>query len=175
MFVRKQKKSPPKLNLIPILDSVFIFIFFLLMSTQFIEIYQIGSEVPSIKTVDTQKDNDDEPLNLTLKISENEIQIMTGVPLSLYESISLAEGKGILELQKKLWKIKGNNNDENTVRLRPNPDVSYEHIVKIIDASRKIHPLAIEKLGLSDNVDNTRPNRVNDIALFENIIFESVI
>jgi biopolymer transport protein ExbD len=38
---RKRKKPEEKLNLVPIMDSVFIFIFFLLMSASFLKIYEI--------------------------------------------------------------------------------------------------------------------------------------
>jgi hypothetical protein len=45
MKVGHKIKKPEKLNLVPILDSVFIFIFFLLMSAQFVDVYEIGSSV----------------------------------------------------------------------------------------------------------------------------------
>ena len=78
MRKRIERKEIPKLNLIPILDAVFIFIFFLLMSAQFVEIYEIGSDAPAIATVDTEK-SDKRPLNLTLAISSTSIVIKTGV------------------------------------------------------------------------------------------------
>ena len=65
----RTKKKVPKLNLIPILDAVFIFIFFLLMSAQFVEIYEIGSDAPTVKNV--TKNNKEDPLNLTVDVFKN--------------------------------------------------------------------------------------------------------
>ena len=52
---RKTKKQMAKPNLIPILDAVFIFIFFLLMSANFIKIFEISSDVPIVSTVEPPK------------------------------------------------------------------------------------------------------------------------
>ena len=60
---KRKKKKVERLNLIPILDAVFIFIFFLLMSAQFLEIYQVGSDLPIATDAPPPKDKD--PLNLT--------------------------------------------------------------------------------------------------------------
>ena len=49
-FSKLNRKTKP--NLIPIMDAVFIFIFFLLMSAQFIDIYEINSDAPAVVTID---------------------------------------------------------------------------------------------------------------------------
>ena len=49
MRARHVMKKPEKPNLIPIMDAVFIFIFFLLMSAQFIDLFEIGSSVPMVR------------------------------------------------------------------------------------------------------------------------------
>ena len=56
MKVGRKLKKPEKLNLVPILDSVFIFIFFLLMSAQFVDVFEIGSSLPMTKEAKDQKD-----------------------------------------------------------------------------------------------------------------------
>src|SRR5690606_36928263 len=71
-------KKPEKLNLVPILDSVFIFIFFLLMSAQFVDVYEIGSSVPMTKEAKEEKQEKD-PLNLTLEITKTKIVVKTGL------------------------------------------------------------------------------------------------
>ena len=60
---RRQRKEPEKrLNLIPILDSVFIFIFFLLMSANFIKIFE--------KHIKNAKLNDEKHLSpFSLKVT----------------------------------------------------------------------------------------------------------
>ena len=166
MIVRRIKKKIPKLNLIPILDAVFIFIFFLLMSTQFIEIYKIGSEAPSISHIENEK-NDDIPLNLILEINSDSIHILTGVPSTLYKKIETQNiNDQIHELQKALYRIKRENESETTVRLRPHGNISYDDIVLIIDSARKVETSKIET-----EYDALK----EDITLFNNIIFDNLI
>ena len=78
MKVGRKIKKPEKLNLVPILDSVFIFIFFLLMSAQFVDVYEIGSSVPMTKEAKVDRDDKD-PLNLTLEVNKSQIIIKTGL------------------------------------------------------------------------------------------------
>ena len=76
MNLGKRRKNE-KLNLIPILDSVFIFIFFLLMSAQFLDLYEIGSDVPIVKSLPSSS-SDDKALNLTLEIFQDSVIIKKG-------------------------------------------------------------------------------------------------
>src|SRR6476620_10357704 len=78
MKVGHKIKKPEKLNLVPILDSVFIFIFFLLMSAQFVDVYEIGSSLPMTKDAPAEK-NDKDPLNLTLEITKEQVVVKTGL------------------------------------------------------------------------------------------------
>ena len=58
---RRTKKKKQGLNLIPILDAIFILIFFLLMSAQFVKIYEIGSDVPIVSDQEPPKDKKKPP------------------------------------------------------------------------------------------------------------------
>lgn len=167
MFVRRVKKKPPKLNLIPILDSVFIFIFFLLMSAQFVEIYQIGSDAPAVTHYE-QVSGDSKPLNLTLVIEESGIQVLSGVPLVLKKKIPNSNGAYDLPtLQEKLISVKRENREESSVRIRPHRSIAYQEIVNIIDAARKVDLEMVQAINGIVNDD--------DLILFENIIFENNI
>ena len=55
-------------NLIPILDAVFIFIFFLLLSANFLQVYEINSNVPTVSSSPPPKNQ--KPINLGIKIYE---------------------------------------------------------------------------------------------------------
>ena len=109
----QRKKTIEKLNIIPILDAVFIFIFFLLMSAQFLEIYEIGSDAPSVKTAETMKDKKP-PLNLTLDISKQGITIKTGLDGNVFKTITMtSEGNyDLVKLKQALVDIKKNNIEE---------------------------------------------------------------
>lgn len=147
-----------KLNLIPILDSVFIFIFFLLMSAQFLQIYEIGSDAPAVKTTDTMKD-DKPPLNLTLVISTNAIVIKTGVPENTYREIaSIGSEHNLQELKATLIEIKQKHEDEKSIIFRPDSTVNYRALVQIMDSVRE------------DRISGPRPQ-----VLFNQIIFETIL
>lgn len=167
----QRKKTIEKLNIIPILDAVFIFIFFLLMSAQFLEIYEIGSDAPSVKTVETMKDKKP-PLNLTLDISKQGITIKTGLDGNVFKTISMnSEGNyDLVKLKQALVDIKKNNIDEESVVLRPNSKVAYKKIVWIMDACRELEKDAptIAAKGKAGKVKETR-------TLFNQIIFETII
>ena len=167
---RIEKKEIPKLNLIPILDAVFIFIFFLLMSAQFVEIYEIGSDAPAIATIDTEK-NDKKPLNLTLKISSSNIVIKTGVEGVINSTIPrMGKSYNLEKLKTILTKIKLDNIEERSIIISPNSSIKYEEVVKIMDAvtsidSKKGPLVAMSKKG----------KKVKTHTLFDQIIFETVI
>ncbi|ATH06630.1 biopolymer transporter ExbD [Halobacteriovorax marinus] len=136
---RKIQKEVQKPNLIPILDAVFIFIFFLLMSSRFLNINEIPSDVPIVSDRQPPKSNK-KPLALTLQILNTRIQILTGVPGYVRKTIGKnAEGDYDLQaLRDYLIDLKQKNVDENTVVLEPKVDLSYEDIVKIMDTVRDL-------------------------------------
>lgn len=134
---RRTKKKKQELNLIPILDAIFILIFFLLMSAQFVKIYEIGSDVPIVSNQEPPK-NKKKPLALTLLISKKGFTLKTGVPARTYKSIRKnQEGSyNLLALHDTLVEIKKRNVKEETIVFEPLTDLSYEEIVKIMDAVR---------------------------------------
>lgn len=135
---RKSKKEFAKPNLIPILDAVFIFIFFLLMSANFLKIYEIPSDVPIIS--DAEPPPNQKPLALTLRVTASNIEVLTGIPSRLYRRVGkAADGFYDLEqLHSTLINLKKNYKKEESAILEPVVDLSYEDIVKIMDATREL-------------------------------------
>src|SRR6478609_5191316 len=88
---RKRKRPEEKLNLVPIMDSIFIFIFFLLMSASFLKIYEIGSPIPIVSDQEPPKDEKD-PLALTMAIETNVITVSTGIPSKVIQKFQRQEG-----------------------------------------------------------------------------------
>lgn len=170
MKIKRKQKQARKLNLIPILDAVFIFIFFLLMSAQFLEIYEIDSDAPAVKMVDKNDKDKKEPLNLTLEISDKEIKVFTGVDANLVTSISKTDKDYDLEkLKKTLVDLKVKNSEETSVVLRPKENVPYNQIVKIIDTARKLKDTEPELIV------ETKDGQKKTRKLFDQIIFETII
>lgn len=122
--IRMKKNKIPKLNLIPIMDAVFIFIFYLLMSAQFIDIYEVGSDVA--RTAASVPDKK-KPLNLTVKISTQKIEILTGVPGALYKTVKSEE------LGTVLAQIKASHPNEKTAIIIPASDLKYKDLIVALD------------------------------------------
>ena len=167
---RKTKKDISKPNLIPILDAVFIFIFFLLMSASFIKIYEIPSDIPIVSDSPPPK-TQEKPLALTLKITTSSIDIYTGVPSRFVRKIGKnADGQFDLEgLHSYLLNLKKRHVQENTVILEPIVDISYEELINIMDSIRivrKTDPAIFIKD--KDGLDQ----RVN--TLFDKIVFGNI-
>lgn len=137
---RKRKKPEEKLNLIPIMDSIFIFIFFLLMSATFIQINEVGSDVPIISDSEPPK-NEKDPLALTLVLDSNEITLSKGVPSRPIQKFRRqADGTfNFEELHGVLVAIKKDHVEENSILFEPVGDLTYEEIVKAMDAVRKLN------------------------------------
>lgn len=136
---RRKKKPEEKLNLVPIMDAVFIFIFFLLMSAQFLQVMEIGSDVPIVSEAEPPK-KDKDPLVLQLKIEEKGLTLLAGVnPRVVGRFNRTPDGLYELDaLHQKLVEIKKSNIDEESIILQPEWDISYDEIIKIMDTVRLI-------------------------------------
>ncbi len=168
---RKRKKPDEKLNLVPIMDSVFIFIFFLLMSASFLKIYEIGSDVPIVSDSEPPKNKKD-PLALTLTVDVNEMILSKGIPSrTLRKFKKLPDGEfNYEELHTVLIDLKKQHLDEDTIIFEPIGDLTYDEIVKIMDAVRIINKTdeAIFKTN-KDGIDEKIKNLFNKI-IFSNLM-----
>lgn len=139
MKIARKKKVLPKLNLIPILDSVFIFIFFLLLSTQFVQTHEIGTEAPSVRSTDIPHKKN--PLNLTANITKEGIILTTGLQDTVYRKIAMTnEGSkkeyDVKKFRKTLFEIKAKHKKESSIVFKPDRKVKYQDIIALMDAAR---------------------------------------
>lgn len=158
---RKKKAVSCKPNVIPILDAVFIFIFFLLMSAQFLEIHEIGSDAPAVKTISEDNKLDRPPLNLTLNITKTHIKILTGLDGKIYKSIQRSKQSALADLNQELYKLKTKHPKESSVILKPSKKVDFKSIVKIMDIAR------------SYTKQSQGPVHFDPQELFTQVIFET--
>ncbi len=163
--MKRRKKTHPKLNLIPIMDAVFIFIFFLLMSAQFVDIYEIGTDAPITTSVEQQPDKKD-PLNLKIIISKGKLNIHTGLDEKLRKSVSIED---TISFNKELIKIKQENPKESSAIIKPGKDIDYKEIVKVIDITKEITEKDIY-VKVADADGKSKLSR----RLFDQIIFETM-
>lgn len=141
-------KKPEKLNLVPILDSVFIFIFFLLMSAQFLDVYEIGSSVPMTKSV-PEKDEKDK-LNLTMEVSKDKVIVKHGLKRPQTRTFASTEQD---QMKDYLRELKKGHPEENTMIVKADPKVSFQYLVTFIDS--------------------TQENKDTKKKLFEQIVFDN--
>ncbi len=166
---RKRKEPVKRLNLIPILDAVFIFIFFLLMSANFIKIYEVQSDVPIVST--TPPKNNKKPLALTLKVTGSGLNLYQGVPSKLIKKIAKTrEGEYNLEaLHDFMIDMKKRHKTERSLILEPIVDIEYEAIVKIMDAVR-MYRNTDDKVWIKDDAGID----VQAKHLFDQIVFGNI-
>lgn len=168
---RKRKKPEEKLNLVPIMDSIFIFIFFLLMSASFLKIYEIGSPIPIISDQEQPKD-EKEPFALTMVLDTNEITVSSGVPSTPIQKFTRAEGGefNYEEIHTYFVNLKKEHVDEDSLIFEPIGDLTYEELVRVMDAVRMLNRTdeAIFKTN-KDGIDEKVKN------LFDKIIFSNLM
>jgi biopolymer transport protein ExbD len=144
---RRKMKKTEKINLIPIMDAVFIFNFFLLMSAQFINVHEIGSSVPMVREVAQVKD--EKPLNLVLEVDATEVRVKKGRDGALVRAFNDEQWR---ELSATLMQLKKGHPHEKVAQIRSAGKVPFHRIVKVIDHAKE------------DSVSKTR--------LFEEIVFD---
>ena len=154
-------------NLIPILDAVFIFIFFLLFSANFVNLFEINSNVPIVSTTPPSKKI---PLSLTLRITPSTLTLKTGLSGRVVKRIRKDNnGYNLNELHQSLIRIKKRNINERTIIFEPTNSVDYETIVKIMDE--------VILLRRTDEALYKKDSEGTDVrikALFDDIIFGNI-
>ena len=160
----------PRPDLVPIMDSVFIFIFFLLMSASFIKIFEIPSDVPFFSE-NTQPENKEKPLALTIRVTETEIQILTGLPMTLLKNIRKLNPKDydLSTLHDSLLALKKKYPKETMAILEPEIDLPYETLVQIMDEIRLLRKTDPE-FYVKDKTGQEKRLK----ALFAEIIFGNI-
>ncbi len=168
---KRRKKKYERLNLIPILDAVFIFIFFLLMSANFIKVFEISSDIPIVSDEPPPEDKK-KPLALTLSITADKLTLSAGIPARVLTSFGkIANGEYDLNsLHSYLIDIKKKNLHEESIILEPKVDLEYKELIKIMDAVRLLQRqdeaiFRKSKEGLEEKIK----------TLFNNIVFGNLM
>ena len=171
---RRKVSADTRPNMTPILDAIFILIFFLIMSASFIKIYEIASDVPLISSKPAPPSKK-KPLALTLHIKDSNIALLTGVPGRVIQNFpKTSEGEYDFENLRNylIERIKKKHPEERSIILEPKIDLKYEVIVKIMDAVRvlkKTDPAFFtKKTGDFGSFDERHFN------LFDKIVFGNI-
>jgi len=137
MLRKKKFGEQGRVNVIPILDAVFIFIFFLLMSAQFIDLYEINTKKPIIEEVSSNESAGDiKSKNFRVHIYKEEIRVTEGMKETLVSKFKW-EDASFDEFRKFLIKLKKDNLKENSIILKPHKDVDFKRVIRVVDAAQQ--------------------------------------
>ncbi len=171
---RRRGSNDQKPNMTPILDAIFILIFFLIMSASFIKIYEIASDVPLISSKPAPPSKK-KPLALTLHINASNMAMLTGIPGKVIQNFPKRDdGEYDFETLRAylIENIKKKHPEERSIVLEPKIDLKYEVIVKVMDAVRilkKTDPAFFtKKKGDFGSFDERHFN------LFDKIVFGNI-
>ncbi len=160
MARRRKGIEHEDLDLIPIMNMVSILIPFLLLAAQFVHLAVIDSTLPAIgppQEVEEQDEDDKPPLQLSVAITRQGITVAgadavlnpegaEGAPEGEDEgptipckdgSCATVDQYDLDELIRLLHMIKDEYPDDENVILVPDGKVSYEVIVRVMDATRE--------------------------------------
>lgn len=133
---RRIKRKPKPLNLVPILDAVFILIFYLLMSAQFFKTFEVGSDYPMTSNKPAPP-KEKKALNLMVNILKDRVEVYTGMPEKIERSFSISQQDYLKLLNDYLVQLKEIYPNEKSVVINPEKNVDYKLIINVLDYIRK--------------------------------------
>ncbi len=170
MSDKRRQLEEQGLDLVPIMNLVTILIPFLLMSAQFVNLAVIDSMLPAIvESEPVEEKPDEEKLDLKVMINDKGFTV-AGADKILPEEAGengrvvpchedgcpTPESYDVASLTDRLALIKDQHEDEENVVLVPDSSVSYEVIIRTMDATRD---------DQDDRDSDNRPRR-----LFPNVV-----
>jgi biopolymer transport protein ExbD len=167
---RLRKRTPHKMNLTSIMDSIFILIFFLMMEVNFLRIMEIGTELPIVSDVPPPPQKD--PLALQLTVKKDFIELSRGLNAVTVDTFKrLPDGNYELNaLHERLVKFKIEFPSEKSILFTPDQEVSYDDLVKIMDAVRRL-----EKTDEAIYIKDQEGLDIKVEELFGDIIFTNLM
>ena len=172
----KAHKGEVELNLVPILDTMVTLIGFLLFTTSFLAIVSIESPLPQASPEQVQEKIQEKPLQLTLTLRENEVEIWS--PFNKIPSQSIAntaEGEiNLKAIHEALIEVKKSFPAEDQIVLAPNTKTPYEVLIALMDTVRNLDPtdpslfMKNEKTGVDEPAKTLFPKVVFGNLLGDN-------
>ncbi len=177
---RKKRKSRPtqeyqdaELNIMPFIDVFSVLNTFLLMSAAFITLGVIKVQVPFFTNSEDQS-KPKRTLEVKVDAQKDKIELTTSysmAPIQPNKQTFAADDNGINQLHEALVRIRVDNKETDLVTLYSDDDVTYEQVVKVLDAikvRRENDPLFI-----SDQADEKE--LANKPFVFPKVVMGSVI
>lgn len=139
---RKSEKKEVTLNLVPMIDALVTLITFLLFTMSFFAFVSIESPLPMTSKADVQQKLKEKPLQLTVSITEKDMEVWSPFKLIPSKKIPNLEEKkpDTKTLHELILGIKEKFPKENKIVLSPYKEASYDILVSIMDAVQTIEP-----------------------------------
>ncbi len=135
----KTSKDQLILNLVPMLDALMTLIIFLLFSLSFLAIVSIESPVPVSTKAEAQKNIKKKPLQLTITVDQNLVQIWS--PFGRIKTKKIAHIDGLPDLiavHNELIKVKEKFPNEKQIVFMPHAGTNYDTLVGLMDSMRSL-------------------------------------
>ena len=137
---RKASNEIVSINLVPMLDALVTLIAFLLLSMSLLAIVSIESPVPMINKSVLEKPLLEKPLQLTLTLSPEQVEIWS--PFAKIPAQSIANRQkntpNLTDIHKRLIEIKQKFPFETKLILVPSPEINYDTLIAVIDVARML-------------------------------------
>lgn len=156
-----KKIEIPKINVVPILDAVFIFIFFLLMNTQIGEFFQIATSKPIVKSVTASQMEELKGKFFKIKVSDTKILFTEGAKENVIKEFDWTP-EGLTALHEFAVQMREKNPKEKSIVIKSKENIKYKEIVKVADAVQK-------KIKVAES-----SGKVIMGPVFENLAFEKM-
>ncbi len=174
---RKAREAPKELNVLPVMNLMVTLIPFLLLGASFYKIAVIPATIPSH---DTSAEADLKPpsdeiitLNLILEVEQIRLSASSATVapevLDTFKSVvPLAGGLDAAQLTEAVFRFKRAYPKSDTVLLLPAPQIPYQLVVAVIDAThersnkgkkRALFPVVVfsERIAAEENPDGGVP------------------
>ncbi len=177
---RRKKPKADGLNLTPILDVVFVLIFFLLFSVQLLRIYEIGSDLPIYQEpAESTPQQKKKKFELKVYVSNKSIRFVNSLSRKELERFETDWGNEEFEqsIEQKIQEIKNEHPTERRVVIATHKKVTYNNLVMILDKLRgadRIYEMGLaqqEKRRQELEDEGKRAEEIDDI-LNEEILDE---
>jgi biopolymer transport protein ExbD len=171
----EENENAYELDLAPMLALMVTLIPILLLTSVFLDIKVITSELPQVvqQAITQQQENPEEHASILLQISADKgFTLTTSYKNQVKkEEVPLNEDKTLNTegLYKALLEVKNTHPQVFTLRLYPGSEISYDQIVQIIDTARQ------GKNGSQFQVRNAEGEEATTDLMFPDVVFANVL
>lgn len=133
---KKHNRREAKPELVPVMDAMFIMIFFILSTSEFIKTSEIGSDLPIMK-LSNDVNPEKKELILKLQILTTSVKLLNEATNKELFSSNWDNVAIYREINDKIKELKSTYPKENRVMVTADNDIKYDVLVKTLDAVRQ--------------------------------------